>query len=123
MLRRRATGSWCRHGIRAGQLLDQLDARRHRARSADDRHLVDEYLESAYGGAEWQVARAAADLAMAERKLLPVRGRECRHLGLLVGVTGFDLFGPDEADARGMLLSKVRTAMTGRAKRASRSAG
>jgi hypothetical protein len=81
--------------------------------------LSDDYLESVYGGAEWQAAWAA-DPAGAERKLLPVRVRECARPGLLAGVTGFDLFGLGEAGARSLLLSKVTDAVKGRAKPAAK---
>jgi hypothetical protein len=77
--------------------------------------LSDDYLKSVYGGAEWQAAWAA-DPAGAGRRLLPVRVHECDRPGLLAGVTGFDLFGLDEAAARSLLLSKVRAAVEGRAK-------
>jgi hypothetical protein len=77
--------------------------------------LSGDYLKSVYGGAEWQAAWAA-DPDGAKRKLLPVRVRECPRPGLLSGVTGFDLFGLDEGQARSLLLSKVRAAVTGRAK-------
>lgn len=77
--------------------------------------LSDDYLESVYGGAEWQAAWAA-DPDGAERKLLPVRVGKCARPGLLAGVTGFDLFGLGEAAARSLLLSKVQAAVQGRAK-------
>jgi TIR domain len=77
--------------------------------------VSDEYLESVYGSAEWQAAWAE-DPSGLERKLLPVRVRECKRPGLLKGVTGFDLFGLDEAAARTLLLAKVKAAVEGRAK-------
>jgi hypothetical protein len=81
--------------------------------------LSDDYLESVYGGAEWRAAWGS-DPDGARRKLLPVRVRECDRPGLLAGVTGFDLFGLGEAEAQSLLLSKVRAALAGRAKPASR---
>jgi hypothetical protein len=77
--------------------------------------VSDEYLESVYGSAEWQAAWGD-DPGGLERKLLPIRVRECKRPGLLKGVTGFDLFGLDEAAARTLLLSKVKAAVEGRAK-------
>lgn len=73
------------------------------------------YLGSVYGGAEWQAAWAA-DPAGRDRKLLPVRVEDCSRPGLLAGVTGFDLFGLDDAPAREMLLAKVQAALAGRVK-------
>jgi hypothetical protein len=77
--------------------------------------LSDEYLESVYGGAEWQAAWAG-DPDGRERRLLPIRVRDCERPGLLKGVTGFDLFGLDEADARALLLAQAKAAAEGRAK-------
>jgi hypothetical protein len=77
--------------------------------------LSQAYLGSVYGGAEWQAAWAA-DPAGRGRKLLPVRVEDCPRPGLLASVTGFDLFGLDDAAARERLLSKVRAALVGRVK-------
>lgn len=77
--------------------------------------LSDAYLESVYGGAEWQAAWAS-DPDGAARKLLPLRVGNCDRPGLLGAVTGFDLFGLSEAAAKSLLLSKVRSAVAGRAK-------
>ena len=77
--------------------------------------LSDEYLKSVYGGTEWQAAWAG-DPGGRERKLLPVRVRECARPGLLKGVAGFDLFSMDEAAAGELLLAKVKAAVEGRAK-------
>jgi hypothetical protein len=77
--------------------------------------LSDDYLKSVYGSAEWQAAWAD-DPDGAKQKLLPVRVQECGRPGLLKGVTGFDLFGLSESDARSLLLSKVRAAVKGRNK-------
>jgi hypothetical protein len=81
--------------------------------------LSGEYLGSVYGGAEWQAAWAG-DPGGAQRRLLPVRVRECGRPGLLAGVAGFDLFGLGEAEARRLLVAKVAAAVAGRAKPASR---
>jgi hypothetical protein len=77
--------------------------------------LSEAYLSSVYGGAEWQAAWTA-DPAGRGRKLLPVRIEDCDRPGLLAGVTGFDLFGLDNATARERLLSNVRAALAGRVK-------
>jgi hypothetical protein len=77
--------------------------------------LSNDYLESVYGGAEWQAAWAD-DPAGQERKLLPIRVRECERPGLLKSVAGFDLFGKSEADAKTFLLAKVKASVEGRAK-------
>ena len=58
--------------------------------------LSRDYLESVYGGAEWQAAWAS-DPAGTGRKLLAVRVAECDRPGLLAGVIGVDLFGLAEA--------------------------
>ena len=47
--------------------------------------LSPNYLESVYGGAEWQAAWAQ-DPAGRDRRLLVVRVRECERPGLLAGV-------------------------------------
>jgi hypothetical protein len=77
--------------------------------------LSDEYLESVYGGVEWQAA-LASDPGGRQHRLVPVRVRECELPGLLKGVTGFDLFGLAEAAARDLLLMSVAAAAGGRAK-------
>jgi hypothetical protein len=77
--------------------------------------LSEEYLESVYGGAEWQAAWAD-DPGGQEHKLVPVRVQKCKRAGLLKGVTGFDLFGLDEAAARELLLASVTAAAGTRAK-------
>jgi len=77
--------------------------------------LSDTYLSSEYGGAEW-LAAWSADPSGVGRKLLPVRVTECERPGLLAGVTGFDLFGLSEGQARSLLLAKVSVAVAGRAK-------
>jgi TIR domain-containing protein len=77
--------------------------------------LSDEYLESVYGGAEWQAA-LASDPDGRRHKLVPVRVHECERPGLLRGVTGLDLFGLDEGVARDRLLTSVAAAAEARAK-------
>ena len=73
------------------------------------------YLESVYGGAEWQAAWAA-DPDGAKRKLLVMRAVPCEPSGLLAGLSWTDLFGLGKADARARLGAAVRAAVTGRAK-------
>jgi hypothetical protein len=77
--------------------------------------LSDDYLDSAFGSAEWQAAWAS-DPQGAGRKLLVVRAAECERPGLLAGVTGFDLFGLAEPEARDRLRKMVSAALAGRAK-------
>jgi len=73
------------------------------------------YLDSMYGGAEWQAAWAA-DPTGAQRKLLSVRVEDCDRPGLLSSVVGLDLFGLDEAKAKARLRSSVAAAIQGRKK-------
>ena len=77
--------------------------------------LSAEYLQSVYGGAEWQAAWVR-DPAGADRRLLPVRVSPCDWAGLLAGVTGIDLVGLGEAAATGRLRAQVEAAVRGRAK-------
>jgi hypothetical protein len=77
--------------------------------------LSGEYLESMYGGAEWQAAWAA-DPQGTGRKLLIVRVAECDRPGLLGQVVGVDLFGQTEAAAKARLRAMVAAAVAGRAK-------
>ena len=77
--------------------------------------LSDDYLESVYGGAEWQAAWRQ-DPTGAERRLIPVRVADCDRPGLLGAVVGIDLFGRAEEEAREALRSGVATATSGRGK-------
>ena len=77
--------------------------------------LSEAYLESVYGGAEWQAA-LARDPAGTGRNLLVVRVAACQPVGLLAGVVGIDLFGIDEPTARARLQDMVIAALAGRAK-------
>ena len=77
--------------------------------------LSGEYLESVYGGAEWQAAWAS-DPEGTGRKLLTVRVATCDRPGLLAGVVGVDLFGLAEATATARLRAMVSAAIAGRAK-------
>jgi WD40 repeat protein len=77
--------------------------------------LSHSYLDSVYGGAEWQAA-LASDPDGAGRRLLVVRVEDCQRPGLLANVVGVDLFGRSEADAKATLRTMVKAAETGRAK-------
>jgi len=77
--------------------------------------LSDAYLDSQFGGAEWQTAWAA-DPEGIDRKLLTVRVADCARPGLLAGVVGVDVFGLDEPAALARLLGMVSVAVAGRAK-------
>src|ERR1017187_8146763 len=75
--------------------------------------LSADYLESVYGGAEWQAAWAG-DPGGTGRKLLTVRVQDCERPGLLAGVVGRDLFGiaeggfaEDSEKQRGALWRRV----------------
>ncbi len=82
--------------------------------------LSAEYLSSVYGTAEWQGAWRGDPLGD-ERKLIPIRVRECSWpAGLLGHVVGIDLVGLGEAAARQRLLEGIETAALGRAKPAER---
>jgi|HubBroStandDraft_2_1064218.scaffolds.fasta_scaffold04687_3 tetratricopeptide (TPR) repeat protein len=83
--------------------------------------LSADYLESVYGGAEWQAAWAK-DPEGADRKLLTVRVSKCGRPGLLAGVVGVDLFGLAENAAKTRLLDTIKTALAGRAKPSERPA-
>jgi hypothetical protein len=77
--------------------------------------LSSDYLESVFGGAEWQAAWAQ-DPDGTGRKLLTVRVADCDRPGLLAGVVGIDLFGQPEATAKARVLRMVDSATAGRAK-------
>jgi TIR domain len=77
--------------------------------------LSPDYLDSVYGGAEWQAAWAA-DPAGRDRSLLTVRVADCERPGLLGPVVGIDLFGVPEANALSRLRDMVARAIAGRAK-------
>jgi hypothetical protein len=77
--------------------------------------LSPDYLDSVYGGAEWQAAWGANPDG-SDRRLLTVRVSECERPGLLAGLVGADLFGIDEAKARARLRSYIAGALAGRAK-------
>jgi hypothetical protein len=77
--------------------------------------LSQAYLDSVYGSAEWQAAWVSDPMG-ADRRLVTVRVADCTRPGLLEGVTGFDLFGLSEAQARDRLREGISAAVAGRAK-------
>jgi hypothetical protein len=69
--------------------------------------LSEDYLRSGYAAAEW--ASAFQDDPTSEnRKLLPVRVRECDVKGLLGSIVYVDLLGLKEEDAKNVLIKAVR---------------
>ncbi len=89
------------------------------AGTRDARHTIailsEDYLESVFGGAEWQAAWAS-DPQGINRKLLTIRVTACDRPGLLAGVVGVDLFGLAEAAATTRLRGMIAAALAGRAK-------
>ena len=82
----------------------------HRAAQAGERTLVvlsPAFLESGYGGAEWAAA-FVADPTGEQRKLVPVRVRDCEPRGLLKAVVYVDVVGLSEPASRDALLAGVR---------------
>jgi hypothetical protein len=69
--------------------------------------LSPEYLAAEYTQPEWAAA-FAADPKGAERKLVPVRVRECDPIGLLAPIVRIDLVGKNEQDARRELLVGIK---------------
>ena len=69
--------------------------------------LSPDYLASSFTQPEWAAA-FAQDPTGANRKLLPVRVRECGLTGLLPQIVYIDLVGLDEAAARQALLAGVK---------------
>ncbi len=76
------------------------------------------YLESVYGGPEWQAARGQ-DADGTDRKLLIARVTDCERPGPLTGLTGVDLFELTVAAAKTRLQKMVSAATAGRPKPAS----
>ncbi|MCW2902507.1 MAG: repeat protein-like protein, partial [Streptosporangiaceae bacterium] len=82
--------------------------------------LSSNYLRSRYGRLEWQAAmRADPDNPAA--KLVTVRLEDCPLEGLLSTITYVDLVGvTDAAEARALLMQRIRATLAGRAKPADR---
>jgi hypothetical protein len=64
------------------------------------------YLESYYTAKEWQAVFAEGEEG--EKKLVPVRVRECEPDGLLRSIIWVDLVGADEESSRSLLLGLLR---------------
>jgi hypothetical protein len=77
--------------------------------------LSPEYLKSRYGVAEMNAAIVNDPLGD-QRKLIPVRVRECEPAGLLSGRIYIDLVGKSQDEARMILLDGIRASLLGRAK-------
>jgi TIR domain/Tetratricopeptide repeat len=78
--------------------------------------LSEAYLESVFGGAEWQ-AVWGQDPTGQGRKLLMVRVADCHRPGLLAGVVSLpDLFDRPKAEAKERLLEGITAALVGRRK-------
>lgn len=69
--------------------------------------LSQDYLSSSFATAEW-AARFAEDPEAKERKLVPIRVRECNPEGLLGPVVYVDLVGISEHDAEAKLLEAFK---------------
>ena len=69
--------------------------------------LSDDYMRSGFTSAEWTAA-FAADPTGIERRLIPVRVRECEPSGLLGAIVYLDLVGLSKEEARRRLLEGVR---------------
>jgi TIR domain len=83
-------------------------AEMHEALRASDRMLLvlsPAYLESYYAAKEWQAVFAEGKDG--DKRLLPVRVRECEPDGLLRSIIWIDLVGVDEQDARSLLLDPL----------------
>jgi WD40 repeat protein len=84
--------------------------------------LSERYLHSTYGRLEWQAA-LRADPDGRGNKLVTVRIEDCQLEGLLATITYIDLVGvTDSATARERVMSRLRQAMSGRARPAARPA-
>jgi TIR domain/Effector-associated domain 9 len=69
--------------------------------------LSESYLKSAYTQPEWAAA-FATDPQSLERKLVPVRVKECKPDGMLRPIVYVDLVGLSEAEAKQALLDALR---------------
>jgi hypothetical protein len=78
--------------------------------------LSPDYLKSVYGKTEWQAA-FNRDPSGFERRLVPIRVRECDRPGVLGSIVSFDIFDVDvEEVARRQLLRGIRAAVEGQDK-------
>lgn len=69
--------------------------------------LSESYLKASYTQPEWAAA-FANDPQSLERKLIPVRVKECKPEGLLQSIVYVDLVGVSEATAKQTLLDSLR---------------
>lgn len=69
--------------------------------------LSESYLKSSYTQPEWAAA-FAQDPQSLERKLIPVRVKDCKPEGMLRPIVYVDLVGLTEADAKQTLLDSLR---------------
>jgi hypothetical protein len=69
--------------------------------------LSPDYLTSAYAASEW-AASYATDPTSTQRRLIPVRVRECTPEGLLKPIVLIDLVGLDKEEAAKVLLAGIR---------------
>lgn len=69
--------------------------------------LSESYLKSSFTQPEWAAA-FAQDPESLERKLIPVRVKECKPEGMLRPIVYVDLVGLTEADAKQTLLDSLR---------------
>jgi hypothetical protein len=84
-------------------------AEMHEALRTCDRTLAvlsPAYLESHYAAKEWQAVFAEGEEG--EKKLVPVRVKECKPDGLLRSIIWVDLVGADEESSRSLLLGLLR---------------
>jgi hypothetical protein len=74
--------------------------------SADKLIMVvsEDYLKSSFASAEW-AAFLRTDPLGSERRVVPIRIRECRPAGLLGSIVFLDLVGRSEAEAQRLLTS------------------
>ena len=87
----------------------RFPAEMHDALRSSDRMLAvlsPAYLESYFAEKEWEAIFAEGEAA--EKKLVPVRVRDCEPEGLLRPIIWIDLVGVDEAEARALLLDSLR---------------
>jgi hypothetical protein len=69
--------------------------------------LSETYLKSSYTQPEWAAA-FAQDPTSSERKLIPVRVKECQPEGMLRPIDYIDLVGKNKAEAKTLLLEGIK---------------
>ena len=103
---------WLQHkdpglGFQTGLQLRLGDAEGHRGLGANYCCLIPDFLTSLFTRPEWAAA-FVGDPTGEERKLLPVRVRECKPGGLLKALSYIDLVDLDEETAKNALLAGVK---------------